>query len=84
MDEAVEQLGTRVEEQTEQSPAAVVEPLVDDGFLDFLLAGTVAKGEFRCTDCGYGAVIQRVLPVCPMCGGEIWELRPSRRVRLAD
>lgn len=73
----MEQLGSQLEEQTEGPRAATTAPLVDEGFVDFLVAGTAAKGEFRCTDCGYGAVIQRVLPVCPMCAGEIWEARPS-------
>lgn len=83
MDEAVEQLGSRLEEQTETPPAADTAQLVDDGFVDFVLAGTVARGEFRCTDCGYGAVIQRVLPACPMCAGEIWEARPPSGPRFA-
>ena len=56
-----------------------VEVQVDDsGFADFLVAGTDAAGEFRCGDCGYGAVVQRVLPPCPMCGGTVWESRPPR------
>ena len=84
MDEAVEQLGSQVEEQAEARSAAALVTLVDDDFVDFLLAGTAASGEFRCTDCGYGAVIQRVLPLCPMCGGGIWEARPSRAPRFVD
>ena len=47
-------------------------------------AGTRAKGEFRCADCGYGVVTWRVLPVCPMCHGTSWEpvpWRPFSRVR---
>ena len=73
-------LGSQVDEEPE-APREATAPaaLVDDGFVEFALAGTRAKGEFRCTDCGYGAVIQRVLPVCPMCSGEIWEARPLRR-----
>lgn len=69
-------MGLQVDEQKQQSQAAAPVPLADDGFVDFRLAGTAAKGDFRCTDCGYGAVVQRALPVCPMCGGTIWELRP--------
>jgi rubrerythrin len=45
----------------------------DDGFVTFFAAGDPATGEFRCSDCGYGVSIQRVLPVCPMCGGTAWE-----------
>jgi lipopolysaccharide biosynthesis regulator YciM len=37
-------------------------------------AGGHVSGEFRCTDCGYGAVVQqRTLPQCPMCAGTVWE-----------
>jgi len=32
------------------------------------------------SDCGYGAVIRRALPACPMCGGTVWESRPPRFV----
>jgi predicted ATP-dependent serine protease len=38
-----------------------------------LVAGAKAKGEFRCTDCGYGVTVYRKLPRCPMCGTESWE-----------
>ena len=48
------------------------------GLVDFAVAGTEASGEFRCSDCGYGAVVHRALPPCPMCGGAVWETRPSR------
>lgn len=44
-------------------------------FVDFAVAGSNASGEFRCADCGYGAVVQRVVPPCPMCRGTIWEQR---------
>jgi rubrerythrin len=53
-------------------------PLDDLGFVDFRVAGANVSGEFRCSDCGYGAVVQRVLPPCPMCGGAVWEIRPPR------
>lgn len=43
-----------------------------------VLTGTDTAGEFRCSGCGYGAVVQRVLPPCPMCGGTVWESRPPR------
>jgi rubrerythrin len=42
-------------------------------FVDFLAAGTHAKGEFHCAECGYGVTVYRALPVCPMCGGAQWE-----------
>jgi hypothetical protein len=55
-------------------------PLDVTGFADFAVAGTDVSGEFRCSDCGYGAVIRRALPACPMCGGTVWEHRPPRFV----
>lgn len=72
-------MGLQVGEQKEQPQTAAAVPLADEGFVEFALAGASAKGDFRCTDCGYGAVVQRVLPTCPMCGGTIWELRPPGR-----
>lgn len=47
-------------------------------------AGAEISGEFRCAACGYGAVVQRVLPPCPMCGGTAWELRGPAEPRLGD
>ena len=44
--------------------------LDDSGFVEFAVTGTTISGEFRCSDCGYGAVVQRTLPPCPMCGGK--------------
>ena len=29
--------------------------------------------EYRCGDCGYGAMLRHALPICPMCGGFRWE-----------
>jgi hypothetical protein len=71
-----------VEVQVDGSPRApsrpAALPLDDSGFLEFSVAGTDVSGEFRCSDCGYGAVVQRALPPCPMCGGTVWESRPPR------
>jgi rubrerythrin len=33
--------------------------------------GVVVR-EFRCTGCGYGIVVNREPPPCPMCGAERW------------
>jgi hypothetical protein len=44
-----------------------------DEYVDFLVTGAAAKGEFHCSECGYGVTIVRVLPVCPMCQGTSWE-----------
>jgi hypothetical protein len=74
-EEAVEQVGVRVENSERRPTPSTAVPLDDSGFVEFEVAGTPASGEFRCADCGYGAVIHRVLPQCPMCGGTIWESR---------
>jgi len=47
------------------------------GYVEFLSAGEPAVGQFQCSDCGYGVVVRRVLPLCPMCRGTVWE--PSAR-----
>jgi len=80
----VQQVGVQVEESADV-PVRASETLLDDpGFADFVVAGTRASGEFRCADCGYGAVVQRLLPQCPMCGGTVWESRGPLRSRLLD
>ena len=47
--------------------------LHDDGFVELFAAGQTVVGEFRCEACGYGVIVHRALPVCPMCGGADWE-----------
>jgi rubrerythrin len=44
-----------------------------DDYVEFWTAGEIVKGEFHCSDCGYGVTIVRALPLCPMCGGSSWE-----------
>lgn len=61
--------------QAETLPVRLGPAVEDPGFVDFAAAGSEASGEFRCADCGYGAVIQAVLPPCPMCRGAVWERR---------
>jgi len=75
-------VGVDVEGSTAAPAAAVDTKLDDSGFVDFAVTGTQAAGEFRCADCGYGAVVQRVLPQCPMCGGTVWESRGRLAPRL--
>lgn len=58
--------------ERKQLPARV-EGDVEGDFVAFHEAGVPAKGSFRCTDCGYGVVVTATLPICPMCGGTIWE-----------
>jgi rubrerythrin len=45
------------------------------GYVPFFAAGATARGEFFCSECGYGVSIQQRLPLCPMCGGDSWEQR---------
>ena len=69
----------QVESQVEGPPSPTDVQLAEVGFVDFALAGAEGAGEFRCADCGYGVVVQRALPQCPMCGGAIWESRDAPR-----
>jgi len=74
--------GQDVEVPVDESANPVIALQIDDsGFADFAVTGEDVSGEFRCSDCGYGAVARRALPPCPMCGGKIWE---SRTQRVAD
>jgi lipopolysaccharide biosynthesis regulator YciM len=86
-EEAVEQVGVQLEESRGRPDAARPDSagaasLEDPGFVDLVVAGTRTSGEFRCAECGYGAVVQRVLPHCPMCTGTVWESRERRGYRL--
>jgi rubrerythrin len=80
----VQDVGVHVEGSDDAPSAAFASQFDDSGFVDFAVAGTAASGEFRCTDCGYGAVVQRALPQCPMCGGAVWESRGPLAPRLTD
>ena len=72
----MQHVGVRVEESVARVRPTPAEVSFDDaGFVEFAVAGTSVAGEFRCAECGYGAVVQRILPLCPMCGGSIWESR---------
>ncbi len=65
-------------EAVEVSDAPVTAPPELADWVDFAETGSNASGEFRCADCGYGAVVQQVLPPCPMCRGTVWERRTPR------
>jgi rubrerythrin len=43
------------------------------GYVRFWVSGEPAKGEYHCSECGYGVTVYRELPTCPMCGGKAWE-----------
>ncbi len=47
--------------------------VADDGYVEFCKSGESAKGEYHCSECGYGVTVYRALPVCPMCAGTAWE-----------
>jgi hypothetical protein len=55
----------------------------DRDYVEFWPAGARAKGEFRCSDCGYGVVVTVTLPTCPMCACESWEQAPWSPFRRA-
>jgi len=65
-----------------RTPVAL--PPVFAAFVAFAVTGTQVSGEFRCADCGYGAVVHRDLPQCPMCGGTVWESREPLAPRIVD
>ncbi len=50
--------------------------LHDPDDVEFVSAGTVVVGAYRCADCGYGVTLRSPLPVCPMCAGTSWEQAP--------
>ncbi len=50
--------------------------LADEGFVHFGTSGEPAKGEYHCSECGYGITVYRELPVCPMCACKVWEQAP--------
>jgi rubrerythrin len=39
----------------------------------FFTTGEAAKGEFHCSECGYGVTVHSKLPACPMCASTEWE-----------
>jgi rubrerythrin len=54
-------------------------------FVEFYAAGSAARGEFHCSDCGYGVTVHATLPQCPMCSCATWEpadWTPFTRARL--
>ena len=53
-----------------------ISQVAPDEFVEFFAAGQSVKGEYHCSDCGYGVTIVRALPLCPMCGGTSWEQTP--------
>ncbi|HET8751312.1 MAG TPA: hypothetical protein VFM43_02155 [Gaiellaceae bacterium] len=66
-------MGVQIDEHAATSVPAASMVLDESGFASFVSAGTEVSGDFRCPECGYGAVVHRALPPCPMCGGTVWE-----------
>ena len=50
--------------------------ILSEDYVQFWSTGQAVKGEFHCSECGYGVTIVRELPTCPMCGGNTWEQTP--------
>jgi rubrerythrin len=71
----VQQVGVQSDASVERPAEVAAAPLDESGFADFTAAGVRVSGEFRCADCGYGAIVRSALPPCPMCGGTVWESR---------
>jgi rubrerythrin len=65
--------GTVVEEGVSMRDVEAAGRETAGDFVDFLTAGVRVKGEFHCSECGYGVTVFKALPVCPMCGGNEWE-----------
>jgi rRNA maturation endonuclease Nob1 len=42
-------------------------------YVEFFATGDAVDGRYRCSDCSYGVSVHRELPLCPMCGGRVWE-----------
>ena len=74
----MQQVGVRIEESAGEPRLVTATQLDDSGFVDFIAAGTQISGDFRCADCGYGAVVHGALPQCPMCAGTVWGSRGHR------
>ena len=72
---AAARTGRAFSEEAEVQDVEIQEPAAPAALVDCAVAGADVSGEFRCADCGYGAVVQRALPPCPMCGGTVWKIR---------
>jgi hypothetical protein len=56
--------------------ATSTEPVEADDYVQFWATGDRVKGEFHCSDCGYGVTVHAQLPACPMCASTSWEQAP--------
>jgi len=62
--------GDDVEESEFRVSSAIA---VEDEYVEFWPAGTLAKGQFACTACGNRVTVHQVLPRCMVCGERLWE-----------
>jgi hypothetical protein len=77
-------VGVQIEESAGRVVPRVHTELEEPAFVELTVAGADVSGEFRCADCGYGVVVHRVLPLCPMCGGTVWEVCGPATPQLPD
>jgi rubrerythrin len=61
---------------TSERAGTAAEEAYEAGSFELAAAGDAAVGEFRCVECGYGVIVHRELPPCPMCGGASWKQTP--------
>jgi len=54
-----------------ENRCAVQEQRAD--LVEIFTTGDPVAGRYQCSQCSYGISIQRELPLCPMCGGTVWE-----------
>jgi len=64
---------SRTDGEDEMVEGRHLETLEAVGYVDFFATGDAAAGEFHCGECGYGVIVSRELPRCPMCSGTTWE-----------
>jgi rubrerythrin len=67
--------------------SAATELLEGEDYVRFWATGERVKGEFHCSECGYGVAVHRELPACPMCASTSWEQaawRPFTRTISSD
>ena len=48
-----------------------------DRVREVVQTGTRGAGEYRCLECGYGIVTFSLVPACPMCHGDDWQVGRS-------
>jgi hypothetical protein len=62
-----------IDGMTAEGSGRNVEAPEPGGYTRLLGTGESTAGEFHCSECGYGVIVQRTPPRCPMCSGTAWE-----------